>query len=107
MRRGLQGAAVVLRVHHGHVGAAVVQHLLHAVDAAALAARADRGAGDGVVAAQAVHLAAGRLAVLHRPTSHKQDKTNKNTLIKTCTTTNELPKSHAMYSKLYCTVHFD
>ena len=64
VRGGVQGAAVVLRVHHGHVRAAVVQHLLHAVDAAALAARADRGAGDGVVAAQAVHLTAGRLAVL-------------------------------------------
>lgn len=38
---GLQ--AVVGRVHHGHVGAAVhVQHLLHAVDAAALA---EGGAG--------------------------------------------------------------
>lgn len=60
---GLQ--TVVLGVHHGHVGAAVVQHLLHAVHAAALAACADGGAGDGVVAAQAVHLAAGRLAVLH------------------------------------------
>lgn len=70
VRGGLQGAVVVRRVHHGHVGAAVVQHLLHAVDAAALAARADRGAGDGVVAAQAVHLTAGRLAVL-QVSSHK------------------------------------
>lgn len=65
MGRGVQGAAVVLGVHHGHVGAAVVQHLLHAVYAAALAARADRGAGDRVVAAQAVHLAAGCFTVLH------------------------------------------
>lgn len=61
---GVQGAAVVLWVHHGHVGAAVIRHLLYAVHAAALAARADRGAGDGVVAAQAVHLTAGCLAVL-------------------------------------------
>lgn len=65
MRRGVQGAAVVLGVHHGHVGAAVLQHLLHAVYTAALAACADRGAGDRVVAAQAVHLAAGCFAVLH------------------------------------------
>lgn len=64
MRGGFQGAAVVLGVHHGHVRAAVVQHLLNAVHAAALAAGADRGAGDGVVAAQAVHLTAGCLAVL-------------------------------------------
>lgn len=63
MGGGLQ--TVVLGVHHGHVGAAVVQHLLHAVHAAALAACADGGAGDGVVAAQTVHLAAGRLTVLH------------------------------------------
>lgn len=63
MGGGLQ--TVVLGVHHGHVRAAVVQHLLHAVHAAALAACADGGAGDGVVAAQAVHLAAGRLTVLH------------------------------------------
>lgn len=61
---GLQ--AVVGWVHHGHVRAAVhVQHLLHAVDAAALAAGAEGGAGHRVVAAQAVHLAAGRLAILH------------------------------------------
>lgn len=65
-RGRVQVAAVVLRVHHGHVGAVVLQHLLHAVDAAALAAGADRRAGDGVVAAQAVHLAAGRLAVLKK-----------------------------------------
>lgn len=64
VRGGVQGAAVVLGVHHGHVGAAVIQHLLHAVHTAALAARADRGAGDGVVTAQAVHLAAGCLTVL-------------------------------------------
>lgn len=58
--------AVVGWVHHGHVRAAVhVQHLLHAVDAAALAAGAEGGAGHRVVAAQAVHLAAGRLAILH------------------------------------------
>lgn len=64
VRGGVQGAAAVfLGVHHGHVGAAVV-HLLHAVHAAALAARADRGAGYGVVAAQTVHLTAGCLAVL-------------------------------------------
>lgn len=63
VRGGVQGAAVVLGVHHGHVGAAVI-HLLHAVHAAALAACADRGAGDGVVAAQAVHLTAGCLTVL-------------------------------------------
>ena len=41
VRGGFQGAAVVLRVHHGHVGAAVFQHLLYAGHAAALAARAD------------------------------------------------------------------
>lgn len=64
VRRRVQVAAVVLRVHHGHVGAVVLQHLLHAVDAAALAAGADRRAGDGVVAAQAVHLTASRLTVL-------------------------------------------
>lgn len=63
---GFQGAAVVLWVHHGHLGAAVVQHLLHAVDAAALAACADRGARDGVVASQAVHLTAGCLAILQQ-----------------------------------------
>lgn len=39
--RGLQCAAVVLGVHHGHVGAAVIQHLLDAVHAAALATCAD------------------------------------------------------------------
>lgn len=69
---GLQ--TVVLGVHHGHVGAAVVQHLLHAVHAAALAACADGGAGDGVVAAQAVHLAAGRLTVLHAINSQSEIK---------------------------------
>lgn len=64
MSGGVQ--AVVGRVHQGHVGAAVhVQHLLHAVDAAALAAGAEGGAGHRVVAAQTVHLATGRLAVLH------------------------------------------
>lgn len=68
MRGGIQGAVVVLVVHHGHVGAAVVQHLLHAVHAAALAARAHRGAGDGVIAAQAIHLTAGCLAVLEMDT---------------------------------------
>lgn len=70
---GFQGAAVVLGVHHGHVRAAVIQHLLHAVHTAALAARADWGAGDGVVAAKAVHLTAGCLAVLHEVNtqSHK------------------------------------
>lgn len=72
---GVQGAAVVLGVHHGHVRAAVVQYLLHAVHTAALAARADRGAGDGVVAAQAVHLTAGCLAVL---------QVNIHVFIKTC-----------------------
>lgn len=44
MSGGVQ--AVVGWVHHGHVGAAVhVQHLLHAVDAAALATSAEGGAG--------------------------------------------------------------
>lgn len=57
---GVQGAPVVVRVHHANV----IQNLLQAVDAAALAARADRRAGYGVTAAQAVHLAAGRLTVL-------------------------------------------
>lgn len=57
--------AVVGWVHQGHVRATVhVQHLLHAVDAAALAAGAERGAGHRVVATQAVHLAAGCLAIL-------------------------------------------
>lgn len=55
--------AVVGGGHHWQVGA-LFQDLLDAVDAAALAARADRGAGDGVVAAQAVHLTAGLLAIL-------------------------------------------
>lgn len=41
VRGRFQGAAIVLGVHHGHVRAAVVQHLLHAVHAAALAACAD------------------------------------------------------------------
>ncbi len=63
VRGGFQGAAIVLGVHHGHVRAAVVD-LLHAVHTAALAACADRGAGDRVVAAQAVHLTTGRLTVL-------------------------------------------
>lgn len=66
MRGRFQGAAVVLGVHHGHIGAAVVQHLLHAVHTAALAACADRGAGDGVIASQAVHLTTGCLTVLQR-----------------------------------------
>jgi len=61
VRAGLQ-RAVVQRLRGRHVGEAVVQHLLHAAHAAALAAH--RGAGDGVVAAQAVHLTAGGLAVL-------------------------------------------
>lgn len=79
VRGGLQGAAVVLGVHHGHVGAAVIQHLLHAVYAAALAACADRGAGDRVVAPQAVHLAAGCFTVLHlRIHRSMQLCTNKN-----------------------------
>lgn len=65
MRRRVQ--AVVLGVHRGHFGAAVIQHLLHAVDAAALAAGAHRGAGDGVIAPQAVHLTASCLAVLQAP----------------------------------------
>lgn len=64
MSGGVQ--AVIRRVHHGHVGAAVhVQHLLHAVDTAALAAGAKGGAGHRVVAAEAVHLATGSLAILH------------------------------------------
>lgn len=75
VRRGFQGAAVVLGVHHGHVGTAVVQHLLHAVHAAALAACADWGAGDGVVAAQAVHLAASCLAVLYEVNTQSQNYT--------------------------------
>lgn len=41
VRGRFQGAAIVLGVHHGHVRAAVVQHLRHAVHAAALAACAD------------------------------------------------------------------
>lgn len=64
VRGRFQGAAIVLGVHHGHVRAAVVQHLLHAVHAAALAACADRGTGDWLVAPQAVHLTTGCLAVL-------------------------------------------
>lgn len=66
VRGRFQGAAEVRGVHHGHVRAAVVQHLLHAVHAAALAACADGGAGDGVIASQAVHLTAGSLAVLQQ-----------------------------------------
>lgn len=73
VRGGLQGAAVVLGVHHGHVRAAVVQHLLNAVHAAALTAGADRGAGDGVVTAQAVHLTAGCLAVLGEMKNQSQE----------------------------------
>lgn len=67
---GVQGAAVVLGMHHGHIRATVIQHLLHAVHAAALATRADRGAGNRVVAAQAVHLTAGCLAVLQVRTTY-------------------------------------
>ena len=58
MGGGLQAAVIVI-VHHG-----VLQDFLDAVDAAALAARAQGRAGDRVVAAHAVHLTAGLLAVL-------------------------------------------
>lgn len=78
--RGLQRAAVVLGVHHGHVGAAVVQHLLDAVDAAALATGADGGAGDGVVAAQTVHLAAWCLAVLLGPQMFRNTRMHTHTM---------------------------
>lgn len=56
----LEGAVVVVV----QLGAGVVLHLLQAVDAAALAASAHGGAGDGVITAQTVHLTACLISIL-------------------------------------------
>lgn len=51
---GINGALVTM--HHDQLRAALIQDLLHAAHTAALAACAHRHAGDGMVAAQTVHL---------------------------------------------------
>lgn len=58
----LQGAVVVVV----QLGTGVIWHLLQAVDAAALTAGAHRGAGDGMITAQTVHLTACLISILRR-----------------------------------------
>lgn len=60
VRGRLEGAVVVVV----QLGAGVVLHLLQAVNAAALAASAHGGAGDGVITAQTVHLTACLISIL-------------------------------------------
>lgn len=56
--RGAGTERVFVIMHHDELRAAFVHDLLHAVDTAALAACAHGHAGDGMVAAQAVHFSA-------------------------------------------------